>query len=519
MWTPRRLLPRTFRARLTLAFLVVVAITLALILVALPRLLDDYFVQQEQKNLATRAGIMRVLIQLQLRNRLGLVSTDPRPVVLPTDPPTLSAEARTGLGDPDDPDGFLYQLTEVVAQADVTLTVSSASETPGVVAGRLEVPATMIEPGPGQVRDPISNTSTFLLEDPWWRQAGAAAPARLFTLRLAQPYTYRLQTLRDVVGVLIVAAAAALLVAVFVSAVIADRLTGPIRRLTHGSRSLGEGDFGVRVAAGGSGAPEITELASAFNRMAERLEESVSFIRRDRDRSRDFLADVSHELRTPIAALRTFNELLAEGADRNPATRSEFLDSSREQIERLDWLATNLLELSKLDSGLVALDLRPDDMRAVVESAIAQAEPAARRKRVALAAELPEEPVRQRHDPQRIGQVLSNLIGNAVKFTPAGGRVTVTLRGTPTGAELRVADTGVGIDAAELPHVFDRFYRGSQASEQRAVGSGLGLAIVHSIVEMHGGQVTVESALGQGTEVTVSLPREVAQSSPAGGRS
>ena len=98
--------------------------------------------------------------------------------------------------------------------------------------------------------------------------------------------------------------------------------------------------------------------------MADRLEESVEIIRRDRDRSRDFLADVSHELRTPLAALRTFNELLREGAGDDPAARAEFLESSGQQLERLDWLAQNLLELSKLDSGLVLLDLRPDDLRA-----------------------------------------------------------------------------------------------------------------------------------------------------------
>ena len=114
--------------------------------------------------------------------------------------------------------------------------------------------------------------------------------------------------------------------------------------------------------------------------------------------------------------------------------------------------------------------------------------------------------------------MLSNLVGNALKFTPAGGRVAISLKAVRDGADLRVSDTGVGIDSAELPHVFDRFYRGSRAMEQRAGGSGLGLAIVRSIVEMHGGRVTVTSKLGRGTEVTVHLPREVTQSSPAGGR-
>jgi signal transduction histidine kinase len=267
----------------------------------------------------------------------------------------------------------------------------------------------------------------------------------------------------------------------------------------------------------------MSELASAFNRMAERLEESMEYIRHDRDRSREFLADVSHELRTPISALMTFNELLRDGAVNDVETRQEFLDTSHEQIERLDWLASNLLELSKLDSGLIALDLRPDDLRSAVDSAAQQAEPGARRKGVDLSTEVPAQPLRQRHDAQRMGQVMSNLIGNAVKFTPAGGSVTVSLRGTRTGAIITVRDTGMGIDATELPHVFDRFYRGARSTELRAAGSGLGLSIARSIVEMHGGRVAIASTLGKGTQVEVVLPKDipahdVMESSPGAAR-
>jgi len=253
----------------------------------------------------------------------------------------------------------------------------------------------------------------------------------------------------------------------------------------------------------------------AFNAMAERLQRSIDFIRRDRDRSRDFLADVSHELRTPIAALRTFNELMADEASMDESTREEFIEQSRQQIDRLDWLATNLLELSKLESGLVLLDLRPDDLRAVVENSLQQQLPTADRKDVELKMTIPEEPIRQMHDPQRLGQVVTNLIGNAIKFTPAGGTVEVTLAATPEGAEVRVVDTGVGIDPNELPMVFERFYRGSQAHESRAAGSGLGLSIVRSIVEMHNGRVAISSTPGVGTQVSVALPRDVSVSSPA----
>jgi signal transduction histidine kinase len=242
--------------------------------------------------------------------------------------------------------------------------------------------------------------------------------------------------------------------------------------------------------------------------MADRLAESVELIRRDRDRSRDFLADVSHELRTPLAALRTFNQLLMERAGDDPEARAEFLESSASQIERLDWLAQNLLELSKLDSGLVLLDLRPEDLRAAVESATHQHDALAARRGVTVELDLPATPIRIRHDPPRIGQVVANLVGNAVKFTPRGGSVTVSVHTTREGARIDVVDTGVGIDATELPHIFERFYRGSRAHEARGSGSGLGLAIVRSIVDIHGGTVAVESAPGAGSRFTVQLPQD-----------
>ncbi|HYN48275.1 MAG TPA: HAMP domain-containing sensor histidine kinase, partial [Candidatus Nanopelagicales bacterium] len=289
--------------------------------------------------------------------------------------------------------------------------------------------------------------------------------------------------------------------------------TRPLRRLGEATRRLGSGDLAGRVPAAEleSSYAEVADLARQFNVMAERLEESVDLLRRDRDRSRDFLADVSHELRTPLAALRMNTELLQGQAGSDPAIRTEFLATSRGQLDRLDWLAHNLLELSKLESGLLRLDLRPDDLRSTAESAFEQAEPAARRRGVAMELRLPPDPVRIRHDPQRIGQVAANLLGNAIKFTPSGGSVVLTLEPHRDGARLEVRDTGVGIDASEIPHVFERFYRGSRANEARGSGSGLGLAIVRSIVDMHGGRIAVESRVGVGTAFTVILPRDPKQ--------
>jgi two-component system sensor histidine kinase BaeS len=142
-----------------------------------------------------------------------------------------------------------------------------------------------------------------------------------------------------------------------------------------------------------------------------------------------------------------------------------------------------------------------------VEQAVDQSAATARRRGVSLKMDRPGQAIQLRHDPVRIGQVVTNLVGNAIKFTPRGGRVTVQVRGEPDGSgTIIVSDTGIGIDAAELPRIFDRFFRGSRATEARSSGSGLGLAIVRSIVEMHGGTVTVESRLGVGTTFRVVLP-------------
>jgi signal transduction histidine kinase len=504
----------TFRVRLVLAFALVIAIALGLVLATLPRLLDGYFERQEHNNLETRAGIIGTFLKVQLTQQLDLDGTSPRAVLMATRPPVISPDALRALGSADR--GFVKTLTEVVAQANVQITIADGAQ-PDVVVYRLDVPlgqqASQEALNRGERRDPLSYQKSFPIADPFWSQFQDNTPIRIVTVRLSDPYTFRARTLETVFSVLIGAAGLALLVAVVTSLVLANRLTIPIRRLTNAARELSEGNLDTRVEPP-RGSPEIGELAAAFNLMAERLQRSINFIRRDRDRSREFLADASHELRTPLAALRTFNELLTDGAAANPATRVEFLESSRVQIERLDWLASNLLELSKLDSGLAALDLRPEDLRAVVENAIHQAEPEAKERGVDLVMELPEEPLRQRHDPQRMGQVLGNLLGNALKYTPAGGRVTASVRRTSEGAELTVTDTGVGIEPAELPHVFERFYRGSSRNGETG-GAGLGLSIVRSIVDMHGGRVEIASKPGSGTVVVVSLPRDVAVSSSA----
>jgi signal transduction histidine kinase len=501
-----------YRVRLVLAFALVVAVALGLVLATLPRLMDSYLLDQENDNLEASANSVAALVQEQLINLQTFGTSAPRPILLPTTPLTVSDTVERALGDADG--GFLLNLTPTIARADLTVSISASDEEP-VPVHTISVP--LSDSGAiGQQREALSATAITHVADTYWRSQRTAAPVRLITVTLSDPFTSRALTTQTITGVLLAAASLALLVAIVLAVPLAQRLTGPIRRLTHATRALAEGRLDARVPTGPRQSPEVAELAGAFNHMADRLQESIEIISHDRDRSRAFLADVSHELRTPIAALRTFNELLQDKAGADPQAREEFLEQSARQIERLDWLSTNLLELSKLDSGLVALDLRPDDLRAVVDNAIEQAQPVADRKGVLLTVSVPDTALHQLHDPPRIGQVLSNLIGNAIKFTPAGGRVAVELEATADGAELTVTDTGTGIRPEELPHVFERFYRGTMSEAERAAGSGLGLSIAKSIVDMHGGRISIQTAPGAGTQVVVALPRDVTNSSPPG---
>ena len=496
-------MPQSFQTRLTFGFMAVVVLTLVLVAPVVVMRLDEYFKIEEQQRLETRADASAAILeqfivdatgdQAVVREIDGTLKLNPKVEQL------LVA------------DGGLQLVANKVAEAAVSVVFGTASvDTTGVLVPDPDPTltfraTTQVPPDPGQARDPAIPDAGA--------ETGRVNPVQDWgmVVTLSNPYTTRASTIAAVTGLLLVMAALALAVAVLVAAFLAHRFTTPITRLTEASRRLADGDLTSRVATDelSSGTLELRTVSAQFNLMADRLEESVDIIRRDRDQSRDFLADVSHELRTPIAATHTFIELLQGPAGEDPAARAEFLESSAGQLDRLDWLAQNLLELSKLDSGLVLLDLRPDDVRGTIESAVEQQLAAAERKGIRLTAELPDHPLRFRHDPPRVGQVVANLLGNALKFTPRGGEVRVAARAMPDGgARIEVVDTGAGIPESELPLIFGRFYRGAKASEARSSGSGLGLAIVKSIVDMHHGTIAVESRVGRGTRFVVTLPRD-----------
>jgi signal transduction histidine kinase len=301
----------------------------------------------------------------------------------------------------------------------------------------------------------------------------------------------------------LIAGSGAMLLALVVGIVVSRRLSAPLRSLTAVAGQMSDGDLSTRAPVRGK--DEIGQLAGQFNHMAERLEASFAELAAERDALRRFIADASHELRTPITALKNFNDLLLGAATDDPSARAEFLRESQVQLERLEWITHNLLDLSRFDGGLVALDLAEHDAGELIETASCAWTTVAREKGIDLLIWPPVPPLALHCDRARIELALSNLLDNALQFTPPGGQVAVGAEQREDVVRLWVRDTGCGIVPEDRPHIFERFYRGRNAAEG---GSGLGLAIVQSIVRAHGGQVFVESKPDAGSFFAIELPRQ-----------
>jgi signal transduction histidine kinase len=289
-----------------------------------------------------------------------------------------------------------------------------------------------------------------------------------------------------------VSAPLAALGALVVVQLLARGMTSPLREMARAAAAMAKGDYSQRVRA--SSRDEVGQLATAFNRMAAELAET------DRVR-RDLVANVSHELRTPIAALQAVLENLVDGVDEpDPATLKTML----RQTERLSRLAAQLLDLSRLESGAVALRRRPVALGELVGQAVEEAGPLATGVELSWRVEPPW--LELHGDPERLHQVVTNLLENAIRFSPEGGEVQVTAAQDAGLVRLEVSDEGPGIPPEQAARVFERFTRLDQARSSRDGGAGLGLAIVRWVVELHGGRVSARSGPDGGCRMVVTLP-------------
>jgi len=423
---------------------------------------------------------------------------------------TVNRSATSGLGeflnDRDQREARIIQPAAQEAADGLLVTVEVFNVVDGSEAAFAEPEDVEAATSQGLAADPLAPSTrlAFSVELPLSEQPLAPDGTLQLEVVVSVPYTAREATLTQVRAALVGAGALALLVSLGVGVWAARRLTIPLDRLGSFSTRLAHGQLDARVPP--AGVEEIDQLGDQFNLMADRLTESLQLLEADRDRLREFVADVSHELRTPLAALRTYTELQRDGVDEK--TRHEFLDRSSEQLSRLEWMSANLLDLSRIDAGIFPMDVRVGDLREPIRAAVEASAEAAAGRGIGVTYAAPSTMVAIRFDRERIVQLVNNLVGNAVKFTPRGGTVAVQVLDQAEAAVIEVSDTGPGIPPAELPRIFERFYRGTNLGQARASGSGLGLAIARSIVEMHGGFIDVTSVLGEGAVFRVVLPRQ-----------
>jgi signal transduction histidine kinase len=288
----------------------------------------------------------------------------------------------------------------------------------------------------------------------------------------------------------------ALSVAGVVSMFIGRQLIAPLKALTTASQRISEGRYNERVSEGGK--DELGQLATSFNAMAEKLQDVETIRRR-------LIGDVAHELRTPLTVIKGSMEGLIDGV--LPATSQTFVQISKE-AERLNRLVDDLQELSRVESGAVSLNISPGSIHELVRVAYKRLSGSYHKKGIGITIDLPSKCPDVMADTDRIIQVLTNLLGNALEYTPAGGNVTVAAELTDTELIVHIIDNGIGIAPEHLAHIFDRFYRvdGSR-SRQNGGGSGIGLTISKALIEAHGGRLWAESqGQGQGSTFSFSLP-------------
>ena len=335
------------------------------------------------------------------------------------------------------------------------------------------------------------------------RVPGNGSPDRL--LEVARSERDNEVALRELLFMLLLAVPLGLVLAVAGGLFLAGRALDPIGRITRMAEEISAEDLSRRLGAIGGG-DEIGRLAATFDRMLERLDDAFS-------RQRQFTADASHELRTPLTVLVSQADVVLE----RPRPQAEYrrvLRSMRDDARRMAQLVGELLTLARADAGEGMVLREPLDFAALAADVADTLAPIAEARGVTLE-RLPGKPVPVQGDQTRLTQLVVNLVENAIKYTPSGGRVLVSVEQADGAAVLRVADTGIGIAPQHLARVFERFYRVDPARPHDEGGAGLGLALCRWIAHAHGGDVTVESEPGVGSTFIARLGGVVAASTPA----
>ena len=430
---------------------------------------------------------LRTLAYEQILTMAGSSVDDGRRVLLlpalENDPPPVVESMSFGLSTPEAPAGS--STPQAPAGLQEAISADPENQQSVVVPVSLDV-------------DGSPTTATVIGSRVTLPRAGA------YDLLLVYPMEREQQTLA-LVRQLFLGGGAGLVLLMAGLAVVATRMvTRPVAKVAQVSQQLARGRLDERVPVHGH--DEIAQLATSFNTMADSLQHQIRELRSLSQLQQRFVSDVSHELRTPLTTMRMAADVLHSSREdfTLPVARSaELLD---QELDRFEDLLSELLEISRFDSGAVTLERHEEDLRALVEAAVDGVRPLADRLGSALVVRLPDSPVLVEMDGRRISRVLRNLLTNAVEHGE-GRPVEVTVTATPQVASCSVRDHGIGLTPEQQQHVFDRFWRADTSRARTTGGTGLGLAIALEDARVHGGRLQVGSAPGEGACFRLLLPR------------
>ena len=295
-------------------------------------------------------------------------------------------------------------------------------------------------------------------------------------------------------------------ISIVISLIISKTLLSPIKGMTTAAEAMADGDFSAKIRV--ESEDEIGVLAKTFNDMAAQIETMLEELKNAEMLRREFVANVSHELRTPLTSIRTHAETIAVTNDIPEDKEKEFIGIIINESDRMAKIVQDLLELSRLDSGTSVLSVDNFSIERSIRDVYAAIALEAKKRGQELNLELEWKLPSIKGDQARIEQVLMNIMSNALKYTPDGGKIDVFSGTSGDDLWVRIEDTGVGIPEEDLTRVFDRFYRVDKARTRESGGTGLGLSIAKEIVTKHGGNIEIKSAQGKGTAITVTLPIE-----------
>ncbi len=315
-----------------------------------------------------------------------------------------------------------------------------------------------------------------------------------------------IETVREAPLWLLLILVATLTLVVFVlSRWTAGAVSRSLAPVLQGTEAIADGDLAYRIDSGATSINELRALAESFNQMAARVQ-------RSQQAQRDFVANVSHDLKTPLTSIQGYSQALLDGTAATTASRERAAVVINQEAQRLGRLVEEVIDLARIDSGRLQLRPEPVDLAALIDELVELLEPRSAAAAITVTVQVPAGGLpRLNADPDRLRRVLTNLLDNALAYTPPGGAVAITATpypregAAPVGIEVAVTDSGPGIAAEDLERIFERFYRVDKA-RTAGNGSGLGLAIVKEIVEAHGGVVGVESTPGQGSRFWLRLP-------------